>query len=310
MIGAGNPRSTGRREPDSKRLNAPKPLPGNSLQNRTGSRRTIRQNKHTKGNLQMKLHNLLLTSALFISAGAAFAMNGGQAKNILKELSLTAQDSYSWEAAAPVTFEQDGKTYKTYSVLNVTMVRMNGNDNKVDTGWRYSIGGYATSEDTNMLWDMTGKELLSDSIATKLDQPAYDASLYSANLTAQQVEALDFYAKNHSGFSFQVSFDKPIEAFGLIGDEQTDHIRESILNPEDANKFYTVGGTNLLYYGSTNKYPNNGALFLVSVGSKTVEVQKEVVSGKPLPAPVVTLLIALAFGAVLVAYRNRKQAKA
>lgn len=252
----------------------------------------------------MKLHNLLLTSALFLSAGAAFAMNGGQAKKILNELSLTAQDSYSWEAAAPVTFEQDGKTYKTYSVLNVTMVRMNGNDNKVDTGWRYSVGGYASSEDT--LWNKTADQKLTDSIATKLDQPAYDASLYSANLTAKQVEALDFYAKNHSGFSFQVSFDKPIEAFGLIGQES----KESILNPEDANKFYTVGGTNLLYYGSTNNYPNNGALFLVSVGSKTVEVQKEVVSGKPLPAPVVTLLIALAFGAVLVAYRNRKQAKA
>ena len=32
--------------------------------------------------------------------------------------------------------------------------------------------------------------------------------------------------------------------------------------------------------------------------------------GAPLPAPVVTLLIALGFGAALVMYRNRKQAKA
>lgn len=255
----------------------------------------------------MKLRNLLLTSALFISASAAFAMNGGQAKKILNQLKLTAQDSYSWEAAAPVTFEgEDGKTYKTTSVLNVTMVRMNGNSKKVETGWRYSVGGYASSEDS--LWDRTAKERLTDSIATNIDQEAFDAALSAANLNAQQIEAVNFYATNHSGFSFQVSFDQPIEAFGLIGDEEVN--RESILNPEEAHKFYTVGNTNLLYYGSTNNYPNNGALFLVSVGSKTVEVQKEVVSGKPLPAPVVTLLIALAFGAGLVVYRNRKQAKA
>ena len=33
-------------------------------------------------------------------------------------------------------------------------------------------------------------------------------------------------------------------------------------------------------------------------------------AGSPLPAPVVTLLIALGFGAALVMYRNRKQARA
>ena len=65
------------------------------------------------------------------------------------------------------------------------------------------------------------------------------------------------------------------------------------------------GGDGILYFGKSNWIgsKNNGALFLIS-GKKADTM------GSPLPAPVVTLLIALGFGAALVMYRNRKQAKA
>ena len=260
----------------------------------------------------MKLRILLLTAALVFSASTAFAandkMNGNKAKSILNELDLVAQPSYSWDIVQVEGMQVDS------SILNITMVRMNGNQNKVETGWRYSVGGYATSGDS--LWKTTVEDL-SDSNGTHIDKATYNASLIAAGLTEKQVEAIDFYADNHSGFKFEVSFDEPTEKYGLIGKEGGEV--ESISNTANDEKrmFYTVGSTNVLYYGyfgeEEDEYPNNGAFFIVSLN--TTYQEKEIgagggsgSNGQPLPAPIVTLLIALGFGAVLV-YR-RKQARA
>jgi hypothetical protein len=54
---------------------------------------------------------------------------------------------------------------------------------------------------------------------------------------------------------------------------------------------------------------NGHRVFFGIYGSASEGGGKEVI-GQPLPAPIVTLLIALGFGAALMIYRNRKQAKA
>lgn len=256
----------------------------------------------------MKLHNLLLTAALFLSAGAVFAKN--DAKEILGDLSLTAEDSYHWDIV-----QKDGSEI-TGSMLKIVMVRMNGNSDKVDTGWRFKVGSY-TDDGQSILYTS-----LSDLNGKSID---YDDELIKANMTSEQVNAVHKYA--HGGFLFNIPVeDLTVAELGLVGKDQTEDLSEeqkanveSIRNTASSSdyKFYTVEGTNILYYGSitenSSTYPNNGAFFIVSLN--TTYQEKEIgagggsgSNGQPLPAPIVTLLIALGFGAVLV-YR-RKQARA
>jgi len=71
------------------------------------------------------------------------------------------------------------------------------------------------------------------------------------------------------------------------------------------NEYENASGADALVHAKSSWNLNNGALFLVAVNEKSTGP-----AGSPLPAPVVTLLIALGFGAALVMYRNRKLAKA
>ena len=105
-------------------------------------------------------------------------------------------------------------------------------------------------------------------------------------------------------YQFSVPVPDEIVEIGLTGGNGNGNFTESIYvkSATNGNDFYTIGEGNVIYFGKGNwigKY-NNGAMFLV--GGEPF--------GAPLPAPVVTLLIALGFGAALVMYRNRKQVKA
>ena len=86
-----------------------------------------------------------------------------------------------------------------------------------------------------------------------------------------------------------------------------------------------VNGNSGHYVFSSNNVPaknnGNGWLFYVDENLEVISFDAtkdkgkgnyaaEITFGAPLPAPVVTLLIALGFGAALVMYRNRKQVKA
>ncbi len=246
----------------------------------------------------MKLHSLLLTAALFLTVGAAFAqdnLNNGQAKKILGTIELNTQDSYSWNPNYSGGPTHDNLVKE--SVLNVRMIRMNGNGNgDSDTGWSYLVGGYRANGDDLETALSNGRLVENYNIANDLQ-----------GLTPAQIEAIGFYAGNHSAYDFTVSFgaNQPIESFGLIGtvQERLESIN-NVTDNENQNKFYTLGDTNILYYGTPNKFPNNGALFIVSAGTNVKLAEQTF--GSPLPAPVVTLLIALGFGVALVMYRNRK----
>ena len=252
----------------------------------------------------MKLHKLLLTAALCLSVGIVFAqgngngnngMNGGQAKQILQTIELKTQNSYSWDTnvAAGPTNDLDKE-----SILEVTMIRMNGNGNgNSNTGWSYLVGGYR--ENNSKVETALSNGVLSTTGVFGAD---------FEGLTEEQISAINFYAKEHGVYNFQVSFgtNETIQSFGLIG--TVEDVIESVNNTTDKpneNKFYTLGDTNILYYGSPNNFPNNGALFLVSAYT-TYREKEPVPFGTPLPTPVTTLLIALGFGAALMIYRNRK----
>ena len=65
----------------------------------------------------------------------------------------------------------------------------------------------------------------------------------------------------------------------------------------------------LHFYARSDKNQVNFGILAAGVESSGI-IESEEVFGEPLPAPVATLLIALAFGAAFVVYRNRKQVKA
>ena len=242
----------------------------------------------------MKLRNLLLTATLFVVAGAVFAQN----PNAVAPFDLVSFDSYALNVA-----QQEG--YKATSTLNVTRIRMNGNGGG-SNGWRYYAGGY-TSNDVSSLEE----KLLFES-GTKVDNPDY-ATLLSG-LTADEIAAIEHFADPHEVYQFSFTFDDKVKEIGLIGTQGGSAQQEvpTIQNNSNhsGNQFYFLGDTGVLYYGGSNLYSNNGAMFIVSLNTTYTPIEEEGTVGSPLPAPVVTLLIALAFGGAFVLYRNRRQAKA
>ena len=64
----------------------------------------------------------------------------------------------------------------------------------------------------------------------------------------------------------------------------------------------------VLFFGK-NKFKNGQIAAVITAGGSYIDGDGGTI-GQPLPTPVVTLLIALGFGAALVMYRNRKQLKA
>ena len=111
-------------------------------------------------------------------------------------------------------------------------------------------------------------------------------------------------------YQFEILIPEDVVEISLSGGKGKGNFTELIYDKEapNGNEFFALEGDandGILYFGKSNwiNSYNNGAIFLIS-GKKMDSM------GAPLPTPVVTLLIALGFGAAFVMYRNRKQVKA
>ena len=224
----------------------------------------------------MKLRNLLLVSALFLSASVAFAKPKTDTSSVSDFLTMEVSEDTN--------------------TLNIRMFRMN-------EGWNYYVNGYTQGEGNT-------KELAYSSLLSKDDKylvtsdKAKIKSIIAGmeNLPDDVRAGLNQHALGI--YEFTVPVPDEVVEIGLSGGNGKGAFVESVWQKTSTsgNDFWTIGDGNIIYMGKGNwigQY-NNGAMFLV--GGEPF--------GAPLPAPVVTLLIALGFGAALVMYRNRKQAKA
>ena len=224
----------------------------------------------------MKLHSLLLTAALFLAAGVTFAKPKVDASS--------AADFLTMEVA------EDTAT------LNIRLFRMNN-------GWNYYVNGYtqgAGDENTLAYTSLLSKD---DQYLVTADKDRIHAIIAGMEDLPADVRA-GLNQHTVSIYEFSVPVPDEVVEIGLSGGNGNGAFVESVWQrtATNGNDFWTIGEDNIIYMGKGNwigQY-NNGAMFLV--GGEPF--------GTPLPAPVVTLLIALGFGAALVMYRNRKQAKA
>ena len=225
----------------------------------------------------MKLRNLLLTVALFLIAGVAFAKPKVDTSNVSDFLTMEVSEDTN--------------------TLNIRMFRMNN-------GWKYYVKGYTQGTNGAVLsYQSTLSKDDDYEIAT--DKKKIKEIIAGMEDLPDDVRAgLNQHALGIYEFSIPVPDD--IIEISLAGGNGKGAFVESVWqrSATNGNDFWTIGEGNLIYMGKGNwigQY-NNGAMFLVGGEPYTF--------GSPLPAPVVTLLIALGFGAALVMYRNRKQARA
>lgn len=206
----------------------------------------------------MKLHNLLLTAALFVTAAAAFA--GAK--------TTKDYDDYTW-------FNGSKK-----NVVEVTLTKFNNQN-----GFKYAV------------YDVDALER----ITAEVNADASIKDNKKSGVIAERMKGYiwDLKAKKNGSAVTTITLPKDATAvrFGVI---EYNHSVYSVPNVSDSQfHFYTLGDTpaNVVLYGKPGKGGGNDKSAQISFGA-------------PLPTPVVTLLIALAFGAGFVMYRNRKQAKA
>ena len=225
----------------------------------------------------MKLRNLLLTAALFISASAAFAI----------------------EASTHTHFTTMPRTPGMKN-LSITVFRMNG---ETDDGWSYTVYGYTKDANGNIINSATTTLATFDGKTTPWvrDDELIDQAIASIEgLPADIRTGLMNNAVNY--YKLTIAVPDTIDELGFKGGAGGGNTTTSISdNPAtNGNHFFSYGDGNVIYFGKNQFIPgyNNGAVIV----AETV--------GSPLPAPVVTLLIALVFGSALVMYRNRKQVKA
>ena len=218
----------------------------------------------------MKLSNLLLSAALFLSAGAAFAAK------------TTTGEPFSWEKP------ENNKLSLTVFVISA--------------GWDFSVYGYDADNKATELQVINTKDkahaLTLAQIEAKNIPSAYKDTIINA------IEKDDYY----HAYDLEIEINnEDIKTIGLMGSNNRSQEKMTVYSPTNVNNqngniFYALGSNTLLAFG--NGDIDEGAVFMINTGageggSGTV--------GSPLPTPVVTLLIALALGAGFVMYRNRKQ---
>ena len=240
----------------------------------------------------MKFRNLLLTAALFLSAGAAFAGN-----------ETVPYEKLSWEKS---------------DTFNVSLLMMNSSWD----GDNFRLAAYSSTG------KMLGNAISFSSFqVTPLNKEQLADMLDQTSLDKTAKDNIKNFNSTHPAYSFTAtlsSFEIPegetVASFGLLGSNNEKTFAYSYLgtdvkgNTEGKGNqlhFSTVGTDHNVLAFADNQWTgsgkfNNGDILLVGL---TVP-EKEIISGSPLPAPIVTLLIALAFGGAFVMYRNRKQARA
>lgn len=234
----------------------------------------------------MKLRNFLLTVAIFLSAGIAFAQTTTSSKYFtINDIPATDADregvtDYTWTVPANnnrTSFNafvvQYGKGDFSYDVFG-TSAENEGWSEKLSVSYTYD------SKTHSYVVDIKN----SSNFVSYTDVTVYDEA------TGKDKFLQRIY---HFSVPYEV---KVMSEIGVL----TSGI---FSNANQLDPFY-------FYKVSDQQY------FLSFGGATTVDGKiiankdPQIAFGQPLPAPVTTLLIALGFGAAFVMYRNRKSVKA
>lgn len=220
----------------------------------------------------MKFSNLLLTAALFLSASVAFA-----------DKPVYQGEPFSWDKP------ENNKVSMTVFVISA--------------GWDFAVYGYDANNNATKLQVIETKD--SEHALTLAQIQAKDIPSAFKDSIINSINTEDGY---YHAYDLEVEItDESIETIGLMGSNNAKQAKMTVFSPINTNTqnphiFYALGSSDLLKFGTEGF--QDGAVFMVSTGAGTGEGGN---FGTPLPTPVVTLLIALGFGAVLVMYRSRKQ---
>lgn len=238
----------------------------------------------------MRLHTLLFTAAILMTASFAFAKND-------KDKKPKEKDDFT-ELTEPTTTEtSSGNTPFSWNTKTATITLF------VASGWDdFFVCGY--DKDGNIVKGTKTRIADSANLSTVTAAEALEGLDVSQTIKDNVIH----FTESHNAYQLKVTFGDNVESIGLIGgnNDKEGHLVYSYNNVTTKEMFFSAidKDGNVLYLGKDNwsaslKF-NNGGVFMVEAGA----------FGTPLPTPVVTLLIALGFGAAFVMYRNRKQVKA
>ena len=233
----------------------------------------------------MKLRNFLLTAAIFLSAGIAFAQT-------------TTSSKYFTINDIPATDEgREGITDYTWTVP--------ANNNRTSFNAfvvQYGKGGFSydvfgtSAENEGWSEKLSVSYMLDDTKAYVVDMKNSSNLVRYTDVTVyDEATGKDkFYQRI---YYFSVPYE--VKVMSEIGVLTSDIFSDA--NQLDPFYFYRVSDQQyFLSFGEATTVD----------GKIIANKDPQIAFGQPLPAPVTTLLIALGFGAAFVMYRNRKSVKA
>ena len=114
-----------------------------------------------------------------------------------------------------------------------------------------------------------------------------------------------YFLVSMDGPEWETELNKGVQSVDLQGSTKV-AVRAFFSNGKEKDEKICFSGDNTPTHNGKFSFIGNASANQIVFG-KNGEAHGLVSFGSPLPAPVVTLLIALGFGAALVMYRNRKQ---
>ena len=233
----------------------------------------------------MKLRNFLLTAAIFLSAGIAFAQTTTSSKYFtINDIPATDREGvtdYTWTVPASdnrtsfnAVVVQYAKSDFSYNVFGTSAMN-EGWSQKLSVSYKQDLATHS------YVIDMKN----SSNLVNYSDVFVYDEATGSDK----------FYQRI---YYFSVPYEvKVLSEIGVL----TEGIF-SDYNQIDPKYFYRVSDQQyFLSFGNATTTDN---------GTIISNQDPQIAFGQPLPTPIATLLIALGFGAAFVMYRNRKSVKA
>jgi len=221
----------------------------------------------------MKLRNLLLSAALFLTAGI-----------------VSAAETYTLEQNNDPVFQKASNGIWTSignNTIDVVVI-------EAASGYNYALFGYNTVTNTwTQLADLNSGTTLEGETKEQYRQMYKDFGGNGNSFNGAKVYEVDTTFDNTN-----------IEKVGILGwnGSLNQTVLSALNDPATNGSIFKF----LPQYEEAVAFNNKNSL-------KGIVVMKDASYqsiGSPLPAPVVTLLIALGFGTALVMYRNRKQVKA
>ena len=239
----------------------------------------------------MKLHNLLLTAALFLTAGIASADS-------------ISEGDYNAPQFIKNTTVPGAWTTSGNNSLDIILMYKNGTADTL-SGYAYYVVAHKTGAEG---WDVLS--------GLALSEPAANGRLLSTDESAQYTSLFSDIGGHSTPnvYEFKVAFDEKVyDQIGILGrNGSPSQIVNSAENDPATNgsQFHYNTPHSVLYFQNGGDIKAALLIDATYIGSNTTPNGGDETMGAPLPAPVVTLLIALGFGAALVMYRNRKQENA